>query len=258
MSRPVRAPRVRPPRTASRASAVLGAVAATAACAVVAGCAGSSEPASAPPATSPAQSTVTSAATPAEAVDDASTRAARAIGSTSTARYSLTTTDGTTAQVVVARDGRKLRLDLVHGERTDSLLLTADGTAVSCHAAAQPSRRLSTCLRLAGPGQPLPPLLDPGLERVVTASLTYLAAGVATARPASSLPAASALPAAQCYDVTGIGQDAGTYCLSVDGLLRRAVFPSGTLDLVSVGTPPAAATFAPPVRPTPLPTPSSS
>lgn len=214
--------------------------------AALAGCGGPGTPAAAPAPTPSATS-----ATPA---DDAGARAARAIGSTSTARYTLSATDGTTAQVVVARHGRELRLDLVHGSDADSLLLTADGAAVSCRT----SGKAPTCLRLAGPGQPLPPLLDPGLERVMTASLTYLAAGVATTRPTSSLPAAAQLPAAQCYDVTGIGQDAGTYCLSEDGLLRRAVFPSGTLDLVSLGPPPAAATFAPPVRPTPLPTPFHS
>ncbi|MGN6332261.1 MAG: hypothetical protein ACTHOD_11510 [Motilibacteraceae bacterium] len=250
MSRSARARRVPRARSGAAVAAVLGAAA------VLAGCAGASTPAPAP-----TSSVTTSSVTPvaaAPAVDDASARAARAIGSTSLARYSLTATDGTAAQVVVARDGRTLRLDLVHGPRTDSLLLTADGTAVSCHLAGTPSTAGPTCLRLAGPGQPLPPLLDPGLERVMTASLTYLAAGVATARPTSALPAAAALPAAQCYDVSGIGQDAGTYCLSEDGLLRRAVFPSGTLDLVSVGAPPAAATFAPPVPPTPLPTPTHS
>lgn len=232
------------------------ALAAAAACALVAGCAGTPGPTSSPPTTSAAAPSAP-AATASAAADDASARAARAIGSTSTARYSLTATDGTTAQVVVARAGRQLRLDLVHGPRTDSLLLGADGTAVSCHLSGAGSGSKPTCLRLAGPGQPLPPLLDPGLERVMTASLTYLAAGVATARATASLPESPALPAAQCYDVSGIGQDAGTYCLSTDGLLRRAVFPSGTLDLVSVGAPPAAATFAPPVRPTPLPTPTT-
>ena len=72
--------------------------------------------------------------------------------------------------------------------------------------------------------------------------------------PAGVLPATGSLESATCYRVSGSGvADPGEYCLTDAGILRRAQFPSGTLELTAVSGAPAASAFTPPAKPTPLP-----
>jgi hypothetical protein len=72
--------------------------------------------------------------------------------------------------------------------------------------------------------------------------------------PAGILPVSGSIGSATCYRVAGAGlADPGEYCLTDAGILRRAQFPSGALELTALSGPPAASAFNPPVKPTPLP-----
>jgi hypothetical protein len=67
------------------------------------------------------------------------------------------------------------------------------------------------------------------------------------------LPADGPIASATCFRVAGTGVDPGAYCLTETGILRRAQFPSGVLELVELSGPPARRAFDPPAKPTPLP-----
>lgn len=208
-----------------------------------------------PAPSSAAPSTSSAASSPGAEAAAAAGRAKAGLGHAAwSARYTLRPTSGAEARVVVALRGTDLKLELTRAGATSVLITTGTGS-VSCQVAAT-----TTCLKVAGPGQPVPELFDPGLQRVFTDDLTGLADGrggpVAAAAPVA---ATGSLPAADCYAVAGdSGVDAGTYCLSADGVVRRATFASGTLDLAALGAAPAATVFTPPASPQPLPTSSAS
>jgi hypothetical protein len=154
--------------------------------------------------------------------------------------------------------GERWRVDVEQGSTASRLLVGPDGS-IACQvpgagkSAGAPDGS-TTCLLVASPERELPELFDPGIQRIFAATLPRLAgAGDVTVTATTSVPAAGSLAAAACYQVSGDDIDRGEYCLSDDGVLRRAAFATGTLDLTSYGDAPAAPAFAPPVTPTPLP-----
>lgn len=153
------------------------------------------------------------------------------------------------ATVRVYRLDSAYRVDVQRG-RARSVLMTATQGLVSCQLEA--TRR--TCLLVGKAGATPPRLFDPGVQRLFTSDLKALAAGTGlTVTDAGVLPASGDLPAARCFEVEGPGVDAGEYCLSSTGVLRKAQFPSGTLELTRLSGPPSPKVFVPPARPVPLP-----
>ena len=177
--------------------------------------------------------------------------AAKGVAALFTGTYRLDSIDPKQADAIVTiyRLDASYRVDVARKGAT-SILMTTKAGLVSCQV--QASRR--TCLLVGDADKPPPKLFDPGLQRLFTTDLTALAGGQATTvTPAGVLPAAGSIGSATCYQVTGTGIDPGEYCLTDAGILRRAQFPSGTLDLTALSGPPAASAFTPPAKPTPLP-----
>jgi hypothetical protein len=153
------------------------------------------------------------------------------------------------AKVTIYRLDSSYRVDVARKGATSILMTTKDGL-VSCQV--QASRR--TCLLVGDAAKPPPKLFDPGLQRLFTTDLSALAGGQGiTVTAAGVLPAAGSIATATCFRVAGTGVDPGEYCLTDSGILRRAQFPSGTLELTALAGAPAASAFTPPATPTPLP-----
>jgi hypothetical protein len=177
--------------------------------------------------------------------------AAKGVTALFTGTYRLDSIDPKQADAVVTiyRLDTSYRVDVARKGATSILMTTKDGL-VSCQV--QASRR--TCLLVGDAAKPPPKLFDPGLQRLFTTDLSAIADGQAiTVTPAGVLPEAGSIGSATCYRVTGTGVDPGEYCLTDAGILRRAQFPSGTLELTALAGPPAASAFTPPAKPTPLP-----
>ena len=221
----------------------------------LAACGGSSGEASTP--ASPDVSTTTAppttesaAASPVAPASALADLARRGASTAFTGTYALDSTDpkrpdGT---VTIARLDTSYRVEITSGSSRAVLLTTAKGL-VSCQLAEK-----KVCLLVAAPGKEPPPAFDPGVQRLVTSDLTALgSAGGLTVQESGMLPASADLAEAQCYRVSGSGVDRGEYCLTQDGVLRKATFPSGTLTLTKLGAAPTRASFRPPVSPTPLP-----
>jgi hypothetical protein len=197
--------------------------------------------------TSPSAS---AAPTPPE--DVLSALAAKGVAALFTGTYTLDSVDPkqADAKVTIYRLDASYRVDVARKGATSILMTTKNGL-VSCQV--QVGRR--TCLLVGAAAKPPPKLFDPGLQRLFTTDLVALAGGEGvTVTPAGFLPAAGSIGSATCYRVSGTGvADPGEYCLTDSGILRRAQFPSGTLELTAVSGPPAASAFTPPAKPTPLP-----
>ena len=174
----------------------------------------------------------------------------------------------TTASVQVWRADASLRVDVVAGATTATLLVTPTGS-YSCSITG-PKR---SCLLVAGAGDPLPKPFDVAPANLFTADLRALAADSAAydVKSAPSTPAAGPVPAAECFDVSpqvsssagpeSAGPEsadrvpAGRYCFIADGLLAAASYPSGnTVHLTAFqAATPAPGQFTPYAKPTPLP-----
>ena len=180
------------------------------------------------------------------------------------ANYSATYTfhqasPDTTASVQVWRAAPSLRVDVVAGTTTATLLVTSSGS-YSC--SIRSSKR--SCLLVAGAGAPLPKPFDVAPANLFTADLRALAAGSAAydVKSAPSVPATGSVPAAECFDVAphvsaaAASVPAGRYCFIAAGLLAAATYPSGNtvhLSAYSTSTP-TSDEFTPYATPTPLPT----
>lgn len=213
----------------------------------VAGCTASSSGGSAAPTTTSASPSPT----PTPAAQQLAALAAKAAATDFAGVYALDSTDPKRSDgtVRIFTKGTSYRVDVIVAGRT-SLLMTTSAGAVSC----QVTRPKTSCLLVAKPGKALPKLFDPGLERIFTTTLKALAAdsGSLTVTSSGTLPATDRLPVAQCFTVSGTGVDPGEYCLTDDGVVRRAQFPSGTITLQSYGNAVSARNFVPPVKPTPV------
>jgi hypothetical protein len=222
--------------------------------AALAGCGSGSD--SSPPTTaasspSPVVSSPTAlASTPApQALGDL---ARRGVATSFSGTYALDSTDPKRpdATVTIARLDTSFRVEIASGD-SRALLLTDRRGLVSC----QLGGSKHTCLLVAKPGQEPPKVFDPGVQRLVTSDLAAFAAAATDLQVAAAdaLPAQGELPPAQCFTVAGKGVDNGEYCLTAEGLLRRAKFPSGTLTLTTVGAEPTSKDFDAPLTPKPLP-----
>jgi hypothetical protein len=180
------------------------------------------------------------------------------------ASYRLTTRQNLPdAKVLMRVLGERFRLDLTRG-RTTAVLAYGRRGVVSCRIR-QPKTKNDrverTCFLVARTPRQLPPLFDPGIQRLFRTTTLALARGgkQVTVRRDGTWKAPHGLGVAECFAVRGERVRRGTYCYLAEpgpniGLLARAVFPSGTLELRDVSGSLRKGAFRPPVRPTPLPT----
>lgn len=171
---------------------------------------------------------------------------------------------GTAATVRVWVTPAAYRVEVAQGTSTAALYGSATGTVACPEHDGVPT----VCYTVAGPGKAVPTAFDAGIERVFTRDLPALAAGapgftVAEEQPAPALAATT--PGLRCFTVTqqpdgpvltsGLMPliDAGTYCLSPDGLPAQLQFTSGTLTLVDHGGAPPAVALKVPATPQALP-----
>jgi hypothetical protein len=204
---------------------------------------------------SPRRTTSTSpsaSATPTPPGEVLSGLAAKGVAALFTGTYTLDSVDPkqADAKVTIYRLDSSYRVDVVRKGAT-SILMTTRAGLVSCQV--QGSRR--TCLLVGDAAKPPPDLFDPGLQRLFTTDLVALSRGEGiTVTPAGILPATGTIGSATCYQVAGADlADPGEYCLTDEGILRQAQFPSGRLELTALSAAPAASAFTPPIKPTPLP-----
>ena len=204
----------------------------------------------------PSQSNVTTAA------DALAALAEKGAAANYSATYSFhQASPDTTASVQVWRADPSLRVDVVAGGTTATLLVTPTGSYSCSITGAKRS-----CLLVAGAGNPLPKPFDVAPATLFTADLRALAADSAAydVKAAPTAPATGDVPAAQCFDVAPAASTstplvpavpAGRYCFTPAGLLAAASYPSGnTVKLTSFDTAtPAAQQFTPYAKPTPLP-----
>lgn len=180
------------------------------------------------------------------------------------ATYRLTTRRNLPDATVVMRVlGERFRLDLTRG-RTTSVLAYGRRGVFSCQIKEPKDakdRIERTCFLVAKNPENLPPLFDPGLQRLFRSTTETLSRGgrQVTVRRDGTWTAPHGLGGSECFAVRGPNVERGTYCYLADpgpyiGLLARAVFPSGRLEIREVSRALRDGAFRPPVRPTPLPT----
>jgi hypothetical protein len=131
-----------------------------------------------------------------------------------------------------------------------------------------------SCFLVARPGEEVPALFDPGVQRLFRDAVEDLAAHpdeYAVSRlpgppSASSSPAALGVAPGECFLVnrpkptattaprTRVGFENGTYCFTQDGMATLIDVNSGSLTLVKVGPAPTMAAFKPITTVVKLPT----
>lgn len=172
---------------------------------------------------------------------------------------------GRQATATVSIRPPRYRVDILANGATAVLIGGGPLDAISCGLG--PTIK-TYCLKVATHGKPLPPIFDPGVQRVVTDDLAVLAArpDAFTVMTRPGIDATAGTPAASCFAVSPLPQppapadprialvDTGVWCLSADGLAVRLAFASGTLTLRKVAPAPAFSVFAAPAPPQPLPT----
>jgi hypothetical protein len=180
------------------------------------------------------------------------------------ASYRLTTRRNLpNAKVLMRVLGERFRLDVTRG-RTTAVLAYGRRGVVSCRIRkprTKKDRVERTCFLVAKTPRQLPTLFDPGIQRLFRPTTLALSRGgrQVTVRREGTWKAPHGLGVAECFAVRGERAERGTYCYLAEpgpniGLLARAVFPSGTLELRDVSRALRKGAFRPPVRPTPLPT----
>lgn len=210
------------------------------------------------------------AAAPGEALSPAQRQLAELAGLAAAAEYDVTydlaatTGDRGTIRIVAAPPS--YRVDVALGGEPSTFIERA-GTVVSCTRKAG----RAACVLVARPGEPVPPLFDPGVQRLFTEAVADLAANperydvtaAASGRPAPAPPAtcfdvrrigSTASPSAVAADQTDpTGFETGQYCFGADGVLTRLAVSTGTLTQRSRGPAPSADAFDPPATPVALP-----
>ena len=175
------------------------------------------------------------------------------------------------------------RID-VTSKGTASFLSLHTGV-VSCTVKAEGS----SCFLVAQPGEEVPPLFDPGVQRLFRDAVQELAknpndyrvaevtpplattpptpTAAATLTPASpgatATPSPEPLPTGVCFAVERLstpspgtaaaGFENGTYCFAEEGVATRIEVQSGVLELVALGGQPNSTWFAPPAKVQQLP-----
>jgi hypothetical protein len=156
--------------------------------------------------------------------------------------------------------GERFRLDVTEGRTTATLLYGPRGV-VSCQLVDRREGRTDkSCFLVAKTPKGLPDLFDPQVQQLFRSTSRALAGGGKGLRVQRATPwrAPDGLGSAECFQVKGPGVNDGTYCYlsrpaPTIGLLARAVFPSGRLEIRDVKKVQREGLFRPPVRPTPLP-----
>jgi len=166
------------------------------------------------------------------------------------------------ASVRMRTKGDRFRLDITHGRRT-ALLSYAPRGVVSCQIVrpkTKKDRPQRSCFLVSRRPAGVPELFDPEVQRLFRSTqraLTLKGADV-TVKQAGAWKAPGKLGPAECFAIKGKDADRGKYCYlsrpgPTIGLLAKAVFPSGTLEIRDVNQVHRQGVFQPPVRPTPLP-----
>lgn len=164
------------------------------------------------------------------------------------------------AMVRMRAKGERFRLDVTRG-RSTAVLVNGPRGVISCQIV-QPKkgRADKSCFLVAKSPKALPDLFDPEVQRLFRSSTRAISSGSKqlTVKRAGSWRAPAGIGPSECFAVKGKGIDDGTYCyLSAPaapvGLLARAEFVSGKLELREVKNVRREGLFRPPVRPTPLP-----
>jgi len=201
---------------------------------------------------------------PADVLADLAAQGASAVY-TATYNFHQVSPD-TTATVKVWRAEPSLRVDVVAGSTTATLLSTSTGSYSCSITGAKRS-----CLLVANAGAPLPAPFDVAPANLFSADLHTLATDTSAydVRSAPALPASGAVPAAKCFDVSSNASASpspspspasavvptGRYCFTSAGVLAAAKYPSGnTITLTDLQTTtPSPDAFTPYAKPTPLP-----
>lgn len=164
------------------------------------------------------------------------------------------------AKVRMRAKGDRFRLDVMKG-RTTAVLLNGPRGVVSCQIIKPKKGRADkACFLVASSPKGLPDLFDPQVQRLFRSGTRAISAGgkKLTVRRDGMWKAPGRLGPSECFVVKGTVVDNGTYCYlskpaPTIGLLARATFPSGKLELRQVRQVRREGLFRPPVRPTPLP-----
>jgi hypothetical protein len=156
--------------------------------------------------------------------------------------------------------GERFRLDVTQGRTTATLLYGPRGV-VSCQVIDRKQGRMDkSCFLVSATPKGLPELFDPQVQQLFRSTSRALASGGKGLRIQRADPwrAPNGLGPAECFDIKGPAVDDGTYCYlsrpapSI-GLLAKAMFPSGRMEIRDVSRVQREGLFRPPVRPTPLP-----
>ncbi len=207
-----------------------------------------------------------------DALSGAQRRLAELAGLAASASYDVTyaldarTGDKGTIRIVAAPPS--YRVDVTVGGGKPSTFIDRDGTVVSCTSTAGKA----SCFLVARPGEQVPELFDPGVQRLFSDAVADLAAN--PERYAVQTSSATPLNDAECFDVRRVepsasgsasasppslptadptGFETGRYCFGADGVLTRLEVSTGTLTLASRGPTPLPTAFDPPATPIALP-----
>jgi hypothetical protein len=206
------------------------------------------------PSSTESPSTSPSASPTGDAAAALAALAALSAKSSYSAVYLVRGSSSGTASIVRTPHG--YRFELATGSpnhRRDAILLQTIAGTISCTVRPAPL----TCLRVAGPGKPVPAVFDAGLQHVFSDYLVTLS----TPSDVYAVATAPAGPGdGQCFTVSVTATPpptnavaAGTYCFGPSGLPTRVVYPSGRLVLSARGPAPRGSDFVPPATPRPLP-----
>ncbi|HVE98040.1 MAG TPA: hypothetical protein VNA12_02565 [Mycobacteriales bacterium] len=184
------------------------------------------------------------------------------------ATYTLRAASGETGTIRIIAAPPSYRVDVALRGAAPSSYIQRDDTVVSCTTKAG----RTSCFRVAGPGEAVPELFDPGVQRLFSAAVADLAAhpeayvvadavaptpggeaGAACFDVRRTAPSGSADPATASPTADPTGFETGQYCFGTDGVLTRVAVSTGTLDLASRGPAPTADAFVPPASPVALP-----
>lgn len=164
-----------------------------------------------------------------------------------------------TVRMRAVRD--RFRLDIERSESTAVLISSGRGV-VSCQVATRRKNKPPdrSCFLVAKHLNGVPPLFDPEVQGLFRTSTSHLASPHSDVKVtrAGHWTAPGQLGPAACFNVRGPDVENGKYCYlsqpgPLIGLLARAVFTSGSLNLRSVKRVVRPDSFKPPTSPTPLP-----
>jgi hypothetical protein len=182
----------------------------------------------------------------------------------------------TTGVIRIRQSPPQYRIDIV--SRDGASFFALKNGIVSCSS----KGTKKTCFLVARPGEEVPALFDPGVQRLFRDAVEDLAAHPGSyvvtkaAAPPTATPTASAstpsasgsptslpIPDGECFTVARtdrtpdpdqpVGFEDGTYCFAASGVATSISVASGTLTLVKLLGPPPAAAFKPQAKVQKLP-----